>query len=56
MAKNEIIEIKPLEIKRATIFIEGDGDLVLNQMNARSTRELAAKQNGEKLVKQATNK
>ena len=56
MAKNEIIEIKPLEIKRAAIFIEGDGDLVLNQMNARSTRELAAKQNGEKLVKQAPNK
>ena len=56
MAKNEIIEIKPLEIKRATIFIEGDSDLVLNQMNARSTRELAAKQNGEKLVKQAPNK
>lgn len=43
MKKNpEIITIKPIEVKHATIFIEGDGDLVLNRMNAWATRVLMA--------------
>ena len=43
MKKNpEIITIKPIELKHATIFIEGDGDLVLNRMNAWATRVLMA--------------
>lgn len=33
MAKAEIIEIKPLNIKTAEITIAGDGDLILNKMN-----------------------
>lgn len=33
MAKEEIIEIKPLNIKTAEITIAGDGDLILNKMN-----------------------
>ena len=34
------IELRPLVIKHARIYIEGDGDLCLNKMNARSTRIL----------------
>ena len=56
MKKNaEVIELKPIEVKHATIFIEGDGDLVLNQMNARNTRLLTDKQSGVKTVAQNPN-
>ena len=56
MKKNaEVIELKPIEVKHATIFIEGDGDLVLNQMNARNTRTLTDKQSGVKTVAQNPN-
>lgn len=40
MAKQEIIEVKPIEVKTAFITIEGDGDLVLNKMNDVVTRQL----------------
>lgn len=36
------ITLKPIDIKTARIFIEGDGDLVLNKMNARNQRTLSA--------------
>ena len=38
----KVIEIDPIKIKRAVITIEGDGDLVLNKMNARNRRALMA--------------
>ncbi len=50
------IELKRPNIKRATIFIEGDGDLVLNKMNARNTRTLTEKQNGTRTTSQNPNK
>lgn len=37
-----ILEIEPIKIKHAIITIEGDGDLVLNKMNARNRRALMA--------------
>ena len=37
-----ILEIEPIKIKHAIITIEGDGDLVLNKMNARNRRALIA--------------
>ena len=43
MAKTEIIEIKPLNIKTAEITIVGDGDLILNKMNDVNARELIDK-------------
>lgn len=38
--KEEVIALKPIEVKHATITIEGKGDLVLNKMNASNTRQL----------------
>ena len=40
--EKNIITLAPINVKSATIFIEGDTDLVLNKMNARNTRELLA--------------
>lgn len=40
MEKERIIEIKPISVAHATITIEGDGDLVLNRMNAPTVRQL----------------
>ena len=42
MKKAEIIEVKPIEVKHAQIFIEGDSDLVLNRMNYRNSHSLLA--------------
>ena len=42
------------QTKTAIIYIEGDGDLVLNKMNARNTRALLA--DDRKKVKEAPNK
>lgn len=39
-ATESIITLEPIKVKYATIFIEGDGDLVLNKMNARNERSL----------------
>ena len=41
MATQEI-KLDAVKIKTARIFIEGDGDLVLNKMNARNERALSA--------------
>ena len=43
MAKTEVIEIKPLNLKTATITIVGDSDLILNKMNDINTKELIDK-------------
>ena len=48
-----IIELDPIKIKHAIITIEGDGDLVLNKMNARNRRQLMA--DDRKKVKEAPN-
>ena len=42
MKKENEIKLDALNVKSAQIFIEGDGDLVLNAMNARNTRALIA--------------
>lgn len=41
-AKTETIVLRPIDVKTATIYIEGDTDLVLNKMNARNERALMA--------------
>ena len=41
MATQEI-KLDAMKIKTARVFIEGDGDLVLNKMNARNERALSA--------------
>lgn len=54
MAKNKnIITIDPILVKHATICIEGDGDLVLNKMNARNARVLSA--DDRKKIKEVPN-
>lgn len=40
MAKEEIITIKPINVRTAVINIVGDGDLVLNKMNDPTVRAL----------------
>lgn len=40
MPKEQIIEIKPIDVGHAQITISGDGDLVLNKMNAPTIRAL----------------
>lgn len=50
---SSIIEIDPIKIKHAIITIEGDGDLVLNKMNARNRRQLMA--DDRKKVKEVPN-
>lgn len=49
------IELKPIDINHATIYIEGTGDLCLNKMNARNTRTLIAKQDGRGTLKEEPN-
>lgn len=53
MAKETIIEIQPISVIHAKITIEGDGDLVLNKMNAPTIRQLtdARKEKAKKLEK-----
>ena len=48
MKKERIIEVQPVKIEQATVLIEGDGDLVLNKMNARTVRELTAARDGKR--------
>ena len=55
MAKQEILEIKPIELKNARIFIVGDSDLILNKVNARYERELKDIDLGKKTVKEVPN-
>lgn len=53
MKKESIIEIQPISVVHAKITIEGDGDLVLNKMNAPTVRQLtdARKDKAKKLEK-----
>jgi hypothetical protein len=55
MKKERIIEVQPVRIEQATVLIEGDGDLVLNKMNARTVRELTAARDGKKTIKEVPN-
>lgn len=55
MKKEREIVVEPVKIEQATIYIQGDGDLVLNKMNARTVRELTAARDGKKTVKQVPN-
>ena len=50
-----VITLEPIKIQFATISIEGDGDIVLNKMNARTERELIKKQSGEKVLPEVPN-
>lgn len=53
MAKEQIIEIQPIHVVHATITIQGDGDLILNKMNAPTIRQLvdARKDKAKKIEK-----
>ena len=51
---DKIIAIEPIKVKYCTIFIEGEGDLVLNKMNARNERTLNERDN--KKVREIPNK
>lgn len=45
MAKKEqenVVQVIPVEVKYVTVTIEGEGDLVLNKMNASNSRQLLA--------------
>lgn len=53
MKKDNVITIEPIRIKYATVCIAGDGDLVLNKMNARNARALGA--DDRKKIKEAPN-
>ncbi len=55
MAKSEIVELKPIEVKTAQVFIVGDSDLILNKTNARYERECYEIDNGNKVVKETPN-
>lgn len=53
MKKDKVISVESIKIQHATIFIEGDGDLVLNKMNARNERVLTA--DDRKKIKEVPN-
>lgn len=53
--KEEIIVLNEIEVKHAKITIEGDSELVLNQMNARTKRQLTAERKSNKGVKETVN-
>ena len=55
MKKEREIVVEPVKVQTSTIYIEGDGDLVLNKMNARTVRDLTAARDGKKTVKQVPN-
>ena len=41
-AQENVVQVIPVEVKYVTVTIEGDGDLVLNRMNASNSRQLLA--------------
>lgn len=53
MNNENVIEIQPISVVHAKITIEGDGDLVLNKMNAPTVRQLvdARKDKAKKMEK-----
>ena len=55
MAKSQTIELKPIEVKNAQVFIVGDSDLILNKVNARYERELRDIDTGAKTIKETPN-
>ncbi len=55
MAKQDIIELKPIEVKNAQVFIVGDSDLILNKVNARYEREIKEIDSGKKTIKETPN-
>ena len=55
MKKEKVIELKPIETKRVIVTIEGDSDLVINKMNARSQRTLVEERKDKKTVRQVAN-
>lgn len=55
MRKKDEIELTPLPVKLATIYIEGDGELVLNKMNARVIRALTGTQTNAKKAPEIPN-
>lgn len=55
MAKAQTIELKPIEVKNAQVFIVGDSDLILNKVNARYERELRDIDIGAKTTKETPN-
>lgn len=55
MKKERIIALEPIKVERATVFLEGDSDLVLNKMNARAIRKQVTKQKNERTTDEAPN-
>lgn len=55
MAKERIIKIEPIRVEEAVVSIEGDGELCLNAMNARTVRELTRGRTGQGGVKEVPN-
>lgn len=55
MKTEEIIEVKPIGSKSVEITIVGDGDIVLNKMNDRTTRTLADARKGKSKGNEAPN-
>ena len=53
--KEQIITINPIEVKHATVYVEGDSELILNKMNARNRRDIIAQQTGKKTTKEVPN-
>ena len=47
---NNEITLKPINTKSAMIYIEGDGDLVLNKMNNRNARFLLSDDRGKDIA------
>lgn len=55
MKKEQVITIRPIEVKYATVFVEGDSELILNKMNARQRRRIIAEQTGTKVIDEVPN-
>lgn len=55
MAKQEVIELKPVNFGVATITIVGDGDLVLNKMNDVTARQLTEQRKNKSKTIEAPN-
>lgn len=49
------INLEPIRIQYATVTIEGDSDICLNRMNARTTRELTKERRNEKTLREEQN-
>lgn len=54
MAKEKNVNLE-IKVHQAHIYIEGSGDLILNKMNARNTRDLVSERSARKGVKEQPN-